>query len=77
MITCEVEQLKYGPIVVSFPDHPDFELFLQSDWDQASFANACGLIESSDPQLLADVDLEDITQCPDEYLSVASNGRTS
>lgn len=71
LVNCEVYQHRFGYIVVSFPDHHDKELFLQSDWDQAAFAHACGLIDTDDPSLLAEVDLEDINQCPDDYLDVA------
>jgi hypothetical protein len=73
MVRCEVTEDRIGNITVTIPGHKG-ELFMQSDWDQASFACNCGLIETSDPLLLADVDLEDITQCPDDYIVVISTG---
>ena len=69
MVRCEVEEDRFGSITVTIPGHKG-ELFFQSDWDQAGFASNCGLMEESDPLLLADVDLEDITQCPDDYIEV-------
>lgn len=75
VVKCEVERLSYGPWIVTFPDYPNKEIFLQSDWDQASFANSCGLIPTDSPssQEFIDCDPEDIIFCSDEYLNVAEN----
>lgn len=72
LVKCEVNQSRYGSINVTFPGSPGKSLFMQSDIDQAAFAYACGLISESDPALLPDVDLEDITKCPDDYLYIAT-----
>jgi hypothetical protein len=74
MIPCNVEQLRYGPIVVTFPDS-DKELFLQSDYDQASFAHGCGKISTDSPsdKDFVGLDFEEITECPEEYLDVAES----
>ncbi len=68
MVRCEVEEDRIGNISVFIEGHKGKSLFFQSDYDQASFACNCGLIETSDPELLEGVDLEEITQCPDDYI---------
>lgn len=69
-VRCAVWQHRHGAWTVRFHDHPGRELFLQSDWDQASFAHNAGAISSPDPDNLADFDPETISSCSDEYLSV-------
>ena len=75
MIRCNVEQLRYGPIQVRFPDHPGKELFFQTDWDQAAFACSCGLIPTDNPSSpeFAAADLTDIEECLNDYLEVATD----
>ena len=68
MVRCEVNQHRFGYITVTIEGH-EGELFFQSDYDQASFACNCGHLGDSDPALLVEIDLEDITQCPDEYIN--------
>lgn len=75
LIPCKVRSEVGGNLwVVRFPGHPGKSLALQSDWDQHTFAQACGkgtpdTTPVSDP-LFTDLDPETITQCPDDYLAV-------
>lgn len=78
MISCEVEY-HHTAYIVRFEDGKS--LLLQSDWDQASFAVSCGLVQAPDDwdgsptklgQAWIDCDLEDITECPDDYHEVAT-----
>ena len=77
MVDCIVES-HFGAYVVSFPD--ESSILLQSDTDQAAFAVSCGLVKApknwdGSPSKLGkawkDCDLEDIHECPDEYLALA------
>jgi len=81
MTECIVEYQKCAYIVI-FPDGSS--ILLQTDYDQAAFAVSCGLIKAPDdwdgcPSKLkewGDVDLEDISECPDAYLEVAERTET-
>jgi hypothetical protein len=77
LIPCRVEQLSFGPWLVSLGSH--HTLFLQLDYDRAAFAVNCGAIAapkgwSGTVQELGPAwqqfDPETIRFCPDEYLSV-------
>lgn len=75
LIKCNVRTEVGGNLwVVTFPDHPDLELAMQSDWDQAAFACSCGKSPNDSPseQAFIDLDPTDIEQCPDDYLGVAT-----
>jgi hypothetical protein len=80
VMKCVVEQLRYGPVVVKFPNHPGLELFMQSDWDYVAFSYNCGApIGSGDPSskefneaAWVEFDIESITECLDDYLGVAT-----
>jgi hypothetical protein len=71
MIPCRVDNY-FSALLVSFPGCAR-ELLIQTDWDQASFCQDCGLIDTNLPSSPAFVDCDptDIHQCPDNYLEVA------
>lgn len=60
---------------VTFPSLPGYSLWLDSDWDQHSFAQACGRVPADTDPLcpeFVDLDPETITACPDDYLDAAT-----
>lgn len=71
MITCKVNR-HYGALLIVFPCGKSF--LLQTDYDQAAFCYHCGLIGTDDPgsEEFEKCDPTTITQCPDDYLSVAA-----
>lgn len=73
LIPCKVERHAGVCLLITFPNRPERSLLLQSDSDQASFANSCGICDSSNPldQSYVDCEPTDITQCPDDYLDIA------
>lgn len=75
MIPCTVEWHAGCVLLVRFPGTrltTDF----QSDWEQATFAYACGAIPSDDPGSLewGLCDPTEITSCPEEYREMATDG---
>ena len=77
MIPCSV-QTHFGAWLVTFRDNAS--LLLQADYDQAAFACHCGVITAPDdwdgsPSKLDsdwdNIDPTEITECPNEYRSVA------
>jgi hypothetical protein len=78
-VRCEVEY-HHGAWLVAFQDGTD--LLLQSDYDQAAFAVACGAVDAPRnwdgqpstlpyPQQFYDMDCSDIYACPDCYHDIA------
>lgn len=75
-VFCEVENYM-GSLMVTFEDGSS--LLLQSDWDQASFCDSCGLFSKRTPDGedsvhnpdWPDCDPTSIWYCPDEYLDQA------
>jgi hypothetical protein len=77
MVPCSVSS-HYGSYVVEFDDGRSF--LLQSDYDQAYFAVASGFLSAprgwdGSPSKLGksweNFNMEDITECPEEYLDNA------
>lgn len=77
MVACTVET-HFTAWLVTFDNGAS--LLLQTDWDQAAFAVACGAIDAPPdwdgcPSKLgeawADLDPSTIGECPDDYLDVA------
>jgi hypothetical protein len=78
MITCTVTENSMGHLTVDFGDGKS--LYLQSDYDRVSFGVDCGLIPApmnwdGCPSTLmvdwCDFELEEITECPEEYYDAA------
>lgn len=78
-VPCEVEE-HCTAWLVTFEDGRT--LLLQTDYDQASFAVACGVVDSTpdwdgrpstlpEPEQFYSLDCTDITHCPDCYLDIA------
>jgi hypothetical protein len=77
MVNCSVCS-HYGSYVVEFDDGRT--ILLQSDFDQVAFAVASGLLKAPEnwdgsPSKLGEAwenfDMEDIDQCPEEYMENA------
>jgi len=78
MIKCSVEENNMGHLTVTFENGKS--IYLQSDYDRAAFAVQCGLVVAPDdwdglPSNLPDewweVDFEDITECLEDYETIA------
>jgi hypothetical protein len=76
MVRCTVERHAGVALLIQFPDHGK-SLLLQSDNDQASFANACGICDGDSPLSQSYIDCEPTTieSCPDDYLDIAEDDK--
>jgi hypothetical protein len=83
MVNCTVES-HYGTYIVTFEDGKT--LLLQSDYDQAAFAVACGLVRAPDnwdgsPSDLGEAwencEMTNITKCPGDYYNVVETTITT
>lgn len=70
MIPCTVKE-HYTALLVEFEDGKS--LLIQSDYEQADFAYACGLFTDMEEWLdnFGNYDFTDITECPEEYYDLA------
>ena len=78
MVKCTVEQNRMGHLTVTFENGKS--LYLQSDYDVASFGVNCGFLPapndwdgqpSSLPEEWSCEDFDSIEECPEEYEEIA------